>query len=74
VSSTFFFNNLVEAFLDDHLVYVPLSSFDFILRFVYPHFLHLVARTELRALHFMHIFICKSTFSASGNLAMIHLW
>ena len=54
-------------------VYVPFNSFDFILRLVYPHFLHLVARTEFRALHFMQIFMCNSTFSASGNLAIVHL-
>jgi hypothetical protein len=40
-------------------------------RFLYPHFLQLVARMAFRALQRMHILTFKSLASASGNLAIL---
>jgi hypothetical protein len=40
-------------------------------RLLPPHFLHLVARTALRALQSIQIFLISILFSASGNLAII---
>ena len=53
------------------LIYQAFRSLFFGRRFLYPHFLHAVARTGFLALQCMHIFTLSNRASASGNFPII---